>query len=79
MLDDLRNVAEGGTFEDVEDVEDDFSDFDFEGNVIEAAGPEKRFLGMSAAERMLISIFLFLNITVIGLALLIATGRISFG
>ncbi|MCL4249277.1 MAG: hypothetical protein KJ065_14110 [Anaerolineae bacterium] len=36
---------------------------------------EKRFLGMTAIERMFLSIFLFLNVVVLGLALLIATGR----
>lgn len=35
------------------------------------------FLGMTAIERMFLSIFLFMNVTVIGLALLLATGRIG--
>jgi hypothetical protein len=39
---------------------------------------EKRFLGMTAIERMFISIFIFLNIVVIGIGLLLATGRIQF-
>ena len=80
MLDDLRRGADGGSFEDFEEVEDDFSDFDFEGSVIEeSAGPKRGFMGMSAAERMLISLFLFLNVTIIGMAILVASGRIRFG
>ncbi len=35
------------------------------------------FLGMTAIERMFLSIFLFMNVTVIGLALLLATGSIG--
>ncbi|MBL8132665.1 MAG: hypothetical protein JNL42_12470 [Anaerolineae bacterium] len=37
---------------------------------------EKRFLGMTAVERMFLSIFLFMNVLVIGVALLLATGRL---
>jgi hypothetical protein len=37
---------------------------------------EKHFLGMTAVERMFLSIFLFMNVAVIGVALLIATGRL---
>ena len=79
MLDDLRNVSDDTGFEDIDEVDDDFSDFDFEGTVIEeeAAAPRK-FLGMTAMERMLLSIFLFLNVSILGLALLIATQRIRF-
>jgi hypothetical protein len=39
---------------------------------------EKLFLGMTGLERMFLAIFLFLNIIVIGLAILLATNRISF-
>ncbi len=39
---------------------------------------EPRFLGMTAVERMFISIFLFLNVLILGLGLLLATGRIRF-
>lgn len=35
------------------------------------------FLGMTPVERMFLSIFLFMNVTVLGLALLLATGRIG--
>lgn len=37
---------------------------------------EKHFLGMTAVERMFLSIFLFMNVAVIGVALLLATGRL---
>ena len=37
----------------------------------------KRFLGMTAVERMFISIFLFLNVCILGLALLLLSGRIQ--
>ncbi|MDZ4769806.1 MAG: hypothetical protein SGJ24_11815 [Chloroflexota bacterium] len=36
----------------------------------------KLFLGMTAVERMFLSIFLFMNVAVIGVALLLATGRL---
>jgi hypothetical protein len=41
--------------------------------------PEQRFLGMTAVERMFISIFFFLAVSVIGAALLLATGRWVLG
>ncbi len=79
MLDDLRDSAGEVDFDEFEEEGDSFEDFDFEGQVLEEDGgsaTEKRFLGMTAVERMFIAVFLFLNVTVIGLALLIATGRI---
>jgi hypothetical protein len=39
---------------------------------------ESKFLGMTAVERMFLSIFLFMNVVVLGLALLLATRRIVF-
>lgn len=35
------------------------------------------FLGMTPIERMFISMFLFMNVAVLGIALLLATGRIG--
>ena len=73
MLDELRK----GT-------EDDSLDFDFESddNVIGSDDTEQRverlFLGMTAVERMFISIFLFMNVCVLGLAFLLATHRLVF-
>ncbi|MCC6615257.1 MAG: hypothetical protein IT320_17415 [Anaerolineae bacterium] len=61
------------------DEEDDYGfDEDSELGFDPPAREEKRFLGMTAIERMFLSIFLFLNVVVIGMALLIATGRIRF-
>jgi len=74
MLDELRK----GTEEDSLDF-----DFDNEENVIASEDEveqkvERLFLGMTAVERMFISIFLFMNVTVLGLAFLLATHRIAF-
>jgi hypothetical protein len=68
MLDDLRRSAT--------DEDDGFESeaFDFEAEIDRARS--KRFLGMTAVERMFISIFLFLNVCILGLALLLVTGRI---
>ena len=38
--------------------------------------PGAPFLGMSPMERMFLSIFLFMNVAVLGVALLMATNRI---
>ncbi len=72
MLDELRK----GT-------EEDSLDFDFgnEENVLPNEDEveqqvQRLFLGMTAVERMFISIFLFMNVTVLGLAFLLATHRI---
>ena len=71
MLDDLRKDA----------LEHDFDDFDEEEDdgpaVLDTASRSGgRFLGMTAVERMFLSIFLFMNVLVLGLALLFATQRI---
>ena len=68
MLDDLRkstgdahfDVPEETTFATVEDP---------------SAG-DRKFLGMTAVERMFLVIFIFLNVIVIGTALLLFTGRV---
>lgn len=74
MLDELRK----GT-------EEDSLDFDFgnEDNVLPSEDEveqkvDKLFMGMTAVERMFISIFLFMNVTVLGIAFLLATHRIVF-
>ncbi len=74
MLDELRK----GT-------QEDSLDFDFENeeNVLPNEDEreqkvERLFLGMTAVERMFISIFLFMNVAVLGLAFLLATHRIVF-
>ncbi|MBK8026487.1 MAG: hypothetical protein IPK19_35145 [Chloroflexi bacterium] len=65
-LDSLR----GGTLEPQLDY-DPTADF-----VFEDIPEQKRFLGMTAVERMFLSIFMFMNVLVIGVALLLATGRL---
>jgi hypothetical protein len=70
MLDDLRRSA-SDDFD--EQFEDDDASFDDAGGGDSGA----LFLGMTAVERMFISIFLFLNVSVLGFALLLATGRVQ--
>jgi hypothetical protein len=63
---------------------DDEPEIDFEGeedNFLEdrsAVHSESKFMGMTAVERMFLSIFLFMNVVILGLALLLATRRIVF-
>jgi hypothetical protein len=71
MLDELRRN------------DDEMFDFDDADNeiILEEDTEEKvqrLFLGMTAVERMFLSIFLFMNVSVLGLALLLATKRIVF-
>jgi len=68
MLDDLRQT------------EDDFNEFDDEGSdevEVRQTVNRRGFLGMTAAERMLLSIMVFLLVTVFGVLVLLATGRIA--
>ncbi|MEM4724513.1 MAG: hypothetical protein QXP01_05830 [Candidatus Hadarchaeum sp.] len=71
MLDDLRRASEDDDFS----FGDDDDDFDSGGDVSE--GGQKLFLGMTPLERMFISMFLFMNVAVLGIALLLATGRLG--
>jgi len=70
MFDDLRRSTndDDNLFDDEEDVEVFEED---------RGGEATLFLGMTPVERMFLSIFLFMNVTVLGLALLLATGRIG--
>lgn len=66
----------------LDDEDEDLSFYidEAENNVIpEGDGAEGKalFLGMTAVERMFLSIFLFMNVAVLGVALLLATGRIG--
>ena len=70
MLDELRHSAEDDNLE--------FDDSSFEIAEDTEQKVEKLFLGMTAVERMFISIFLFMNVTILGLAFLLATRRIVF-
>ena len=73
MLDELRNNT---------DDDDDSLDFDNDIGMEIVDDSEvkvqKLFLGMTAVERMFISIFLFMNVAILGLAFLLATHRIVF-
>ena len=85
MSDDIRGDILGpaddfgddlGGFEDFEDMYDG----EDEAGTAGGAGPMvggRGFLGMTPVERMFLSIFLFLNVFIIGLALLVATDRIT--
>lgn len=71
-LDDLRNWAD-----DEDDESSSEDDFDFDNTAVLGNEGNTLFLGMTAVERMFISMFLFMNVAVLGLALLLATGRIG--
>lgn len=68
-------------FDDLLSDDDDEFDAIFDGDndnyLGDAEGGSSTFLGMTPVERMFISIFLFLNVAVLGIALLLATGRIG--
>lgn len=70
MLDDLRRSAS----DEVQDFERDKDDFDDDSV---AGSRQRKFLGMTAVERMFISIFLFLNVLILGIALLLVTNKIQ--
>jgi hypothetical protein len=70
-IDDLRKPDEDFDFDDEMPVDD------FDIDVDDSTG-SARFLGMTPVERMFIAIFLFMNVLVLGLALLLATGRLAF-
>jgi len=73
MPDDLRDLR----FDDEPQI-----DFDTEEDTFledrSVGATDSKFLGMTAVERMFLSIFLFMNVVVLGLALLLATRRIAF-
>ncbi len=62
MLDDLRNSAEASYSE------EDILEF-------ENKNKEKRFLGMTAAQRFILSILLLILVVVLGSLLLMVTGK----
>jgi len=70
MLDDLNKLRQTEDFDFESEDEEIIPD-------IEEQGSASLFLGMTPVERMFISIFLFMNVTVLGLALLLATNRLS--
>lgn len=71
-LDDLRRFTE-------DDVEDDEPEIDFDNTTVinDSKRGDRLFLGMTPIERMFIAIFFFMNVAVLGIALLLATGRIG--
>lgn len=71
-FDDLRSFAND---EEDEDFSPDLDD-DFFAAAAADTGGTRLFLGMTPVERMFISMFLFMNVAVLGVALLLATGRI---
>lgn len=71
--DDLRRIVDEDEEAGDEELDDDFFTST---NVISDSG-DSLFLGMTAVERMFISIFLFMNVAVLGIALLLATGRLG--
>jgi hypothetical protein len=77
MLDDLRRSTsdDDGLYDDLDEGSaDEFSAYEPDIR----RGGDGLFLGMTAVERMFLSIFLFMNVLVLGLAILLATNRISF-
>jgi hypothetical protein len=70
MLDDLRRSTLQGDEFDFDDDDDLLLD------VPERNDRDRYFLGMRPVERMMLMIFLFMNVCVIMLALLLATGRL---
>jgi len=77
MLDDLRRSTsdDDSLFEDLVEGSEEEASYD---EPDARRGGDGRFLGMTAVERMFLSIFLFMNVLVLGLAMLLATGRIRF-
>lgn len=66
MLDDLRRSTNEPTVDELE--LDDLP--------VERKGEKRPFLGLRPVERMFLMIFFFMNVVVIGLVLLLATGRL---
>jgi hypothetical protein len=72
MLDDLDNLRERSVA----------SPFDEEVGTLEdeerrARGPERKILGLNAAQRLVLALMLFLNVAVLGCLCLVATGTVS--
>jgi hypothetical protein len=68
-LDELRRGSAG-----------DFDDYEIDDSIFDQSPvrEERLFLGMTAVERMFLSIFLFMNVVVLGIAILLVTGRLVF-
>ncbi|MBL8146573.1 MAG: hypothetical protein JNL34_09335 [Anaerolineae bacterium] len=70
MLDDLRRGTGSSGYDEPEEPEFPVA--------VQADSGERKFLGMTAVERMFLAIFVFLNVVVLGTALLLFTGRLVF-
>ncbi|MEL6404521.1 MAG: hypothetical protein AAFV98_10655 [Chloroflexota bacterium] len=88
-FDDIRGLTSDGDDDEFsfDDIVDDDAAFGYGQEILteeeiaaaNAPGPVEEFVSsMSAQERMFLSLMLFANIAVLGLALLLATNRISF-
>lgn len=75
-LDDLRQSTLDSDYFD--DFDEDLEDLEVEREVARERREQALFLGMTPAERMMISIFLFMNVSILMLAFLLATRRIVF-
>ena len=74
MLDDLRK----GSKEDLFDADED-EEYDLETSDLAETSRDTLLFGLTAVERMLLSILLFVLVVVLGVALLLATNRIALG
>jgi len=70
MLDDLRKTTGASGYDEPQEPEYPV--------IAQPEGGERKFLGMTAVERMFLAIFVFLNVVVLGTALLLFTGRLVF-
>ena len=82
-FDDLRNLNDDDRSSGRMAFDDLSADDEFEGLAIDEEGDfasttsSGPFLGMSARERMVLSVMLFGNVLVLGIGLLMATGRMG--
>lgn len=71
-----RDKLLGGGEDELNPFQDDGDEDEDDLSFDERPAGSELFLGMTPVERMFISIFLFMNVAVLGIALLLATGRI---
>lgn len=73
MLDDLRKGGKDDLFDDEDD------EIELESDESSGGGRDTLIFGLTAVERMMLSILLFVLVVVLGVALLLATNRIAIG
>jgi hypothetical protein len=81
-FDDLRNLGEDDRSSGRISFDELSADDEFEGMAIDdgsgsASASSGPFLGMNARERMVLAVMLFANVLVLGIGILIATGRMG--